>query len=62
MPDITMCYNQQCEMRNTCYRTMAVPSDWQSWAIFTPKAGDCEHYIEYVPHTRKADKAIDWQP
>lgn len=48
MADITMCNNQQCEMRGTCYRVSATPSDWQSWSIFTPKDGDCDYYVEDV--------------
>ena len=60
MADITMCDNKQCEMRDTCYRHRATASYWQSWAIFKPEGDDCAHYIEYVPHTRPADKAADW--
>ena len=36
MADITMCVNTVCEMRSTCYRAKATPSDWQS----TYKPGD----------------------
>jgi len=60
MADITMCDTQECDMRNTCYRALATPSDYQSWAIFEFKNGDCDDYIEYVPHTRKADVARTW--
>lgn len=60
MPDITMCDNRDCSIRNRCYRAMANPSDYQSWAIFEPHEEGCEHYIELVAHHRKADKAVDW--
>ena len=59
MADITMCDNQDCELRQKCYRAMAEPSDWQSWAVFTPIV-ECKFFIEFVPHVRKAEKAIDW--
>ena len=60
MPDITMCDNRECSIRDRCYRAQAEPSDYQSWAVFEPTEDDCEHFIERIPHTRKANKAIDW--
>jgi len=60
MPDITMCDNQKCSIRDRCYRAKAEPSYWQSWAIFKPTEDGCEHYIEFVPHTKRPDKAESW--
>ena len=61
MADITMCDNQSCHKRIKCYRVRAEASDYQSWAIFRPDdGGECEFFIEYVLHTRKADKADNW--
>ncbi len=35
MPDITMCANKYCPLRDHCYRAQAKPCDyWQSWAEF----------------------------
>lgn len=35
MPDITMCMNASCPMRDRCYRYRAVPDEvWQYWAMF----------------------------
>lgn len=34
MPDITMCVNKQCPLRSRCYRYRAVPSSWQSYAMY----------------------------
>lgn len=34
MPDITMCSNNNCPVRNTCYRHTAKPSEIQSYAVF----------------------------
>lgn len=60
MANITMCDNKKCSMRETCYRFRAKPSAYQLYSIYKPKDDDCSHYVEYVPHIRKADKAIDW--
>ena len=49
MPDITMCANDKCDKRLTCYRFMAKPSKL-SQAYFSPKTGltiVCEYYLEY---------------
>jgi len=34
MPDITMCINGTCEVRNECYRYRAIPDYWQSKGFF----------------------------
>ena len=51
MPDITMCDNDRCPMRNNCYRFIAVPTpNWQSFAHYEPIDGLCDHLL---PVTRK---------
>lgn len=35
MPDITMCTSQSCQNREQCYRAMAKPDKYQSYADFT---------------------------
>ena len=37
MPDITMCKNESCKRKHTCYRYTATPDKYQSYAYF-----DCE--------------------
>lgn len=55
MPDITMCTNDECPLRESCYRYMAKPSEYmQSYAVFEWKAGkkgkvDCEYYVKIKP-------------
>jgi hypothetical protein len=47
MPDITMCKGEGCEVKETCYRFTAKPSEYQQ-AYFpeTPSVnGGCEYYI-----------------
>ena len=40
MPDITMCKNQTCPMRKSCYRHTESGTEpnprWQSWASWKP--------------------------
>ena len=47
MPDISMCDNESCPSRNTCFRFTAIPNEgWQSYGDFQiPKGKDkCEYY------------------
>ena len=37
MPDITMCDNKDCILRDVCYRYSAIPDHYQSYAMFEPK-------------------------
>lgn len=49
MPDISLCQNEKCLMKKTCYRFTAVPSIRQVYADFKPDAnGKCEYHI-YKP-------------
>ena len=43
MPDITMCTNSECPIREFCYRYRAIPSDFrQSYCDFHfTRLGDC---------------------
>lgn len=53
MPDISMCMNNTCPLRDKCYRYRAVPDKyWQTFAGFSPKTIDigagtitkCDHF------------------
>lgn len=50
MPDISMCPGTDCPKKETCYRFMATPSDYQSYFIHSPikEDGECDHYWEIV--------------
>jgi hypothetical protein len=51
MADITMCANQQCPSRETCYRFTAPPGYWQSMRDFKPdESGKCEDYWNNGKH------------
>jgi DNA invertase Pin-like site-specific DNA recombinase len=46
MPDITMCENAACPLRQQCYRFMAKPDAWQSVACFAPLSDtQCDHFM-----------------
>lgn len=54
MPDITLCDNYECPLRERCYRYRAIPSEfWQSFAHFETKtvgiiggmATQCDRFI-----------------
>lgn len=56
MPDITMCPGNDCVQKESCYRFMATPSEYQSYFVYAPfkEDGTCDHYWEIVKP--KADK------
>jgi hypothetical protein len=45
MADITMCINQSCPKKGSCFRFLARPSEFQSYAFFSGGDGDCAYYI-----------------
>lgn len=47
MPDITMCINDRCPRNKECFRYMAKPSSYQSYARF--EATDCQNFIKIEP-------------
>ena len=45
MADISMCEGNGCEVKNTCYRFTAKPSEYQSYFTPTPIENEgCEYY------------------
>ena len=50
MPDISMCPGTDCPKKETCYRFMATPCDYQSYFVEAPikEGGECDHYWEIV--------------
>ncbi len=55
MPDITMCTDHYCKLKETCYRYTAKPSDYQSYFMSSPKDedGECRYYWEVKPEVDK---------
>lgn len=56
MPDITMCANNnECKKKDSCYRNVAKPSRWQSYASFYDQYRPnkkCEYYWEILPEKK----------
>ena len=50
MPDISMCPRTDCSKKETCYRFMATPCDYQSYFVSSPikEDGECDYYWEIV--------------
>ena len=47
MPDISLCSGEGCPMKDTCYRFVAKPGEWQSYFTAPPiKDGACDKYVE----------------
>ncbi len=47
MPDISMCRDQECPSRETCFRFVATPSPFlQTYGAFgrRPNEAKCDHY------------------
>lgn len=45
MPDIAMCKNTKCTLKEQCYRFTAYASEYrQTYGMFKQKNGDCEHF------------------
>ena len=58
MPDITMCKDHYCKLKETCYRYIADPSYYQSYFVGSPKDkdGSCKHHWEVKPTLDKSKK------
>ncbi len=46
MPDISMCKNFQCPLKDNCYRYVAKPSFHQTYTYFEYKDG-CDYHLEF---------------
>ena len=47
MPDISMCMNKECPLREGCYRATAEPDEyWQTYSSFEYISAEekCDHY------------------
>ena len=50
MADITMWKDNDCKLKDTCYRYTAKPSDYQYYFVESPKGedGECRYYWEHI--------------
>lgn len=55
MPDIAMCKGETCTLKETCYRFLAKPNEYQTYLINPPietlPNGDhkCDYYWKITP-------------
>ena len=49
MADITMCMSTECPERKTCYRAMAKPDKYQSYANFEYTCNEESGFEDYMP-------------
>jgi hypothetical protein len=52
MPDISMCKNESCSIKEKCYRFMATPDPmWQSYSIFRQNSDQtCDFFLTIKPN------------
>ena len=55
MPDITLCENEDCPIKENCYRYLAVGGLFQSYANFEYKNG-CPFFIHKKDWQKKEKK------
>jgi len=52
MPDITMCSNDKCKLKNTCHRYKVTPDEYQSYGCFVPTKKynkySCDYYKKWI--------------
>jgi hypothetical protein len=53
MPDITMCTSSTCQNREQCYRAMAKPDKYQSYADFTKLCAEKDFRCQWVVTDRE---------
>lgn len=57
MPDISMCRNEKCPVKTKCYRYMAMPNGWQSYANFEG-GKKCSGFDRYRGNLKKRVRLI----
>lgn len=52
MTDISKCTGDNCKLKDTCYRYLAEPSEYQAFGVFAPSSDtQCEWYWRCEPDT-----------
>lgn len=59
MPDISLCLNKDCPIKEQCYRFTAIPSNYhQSYTLFEYDNG-CDNFLEIKPKENDSNTRID---
>jgi len=48
MPDISLCRNDTCPLKEQCYRFMATKDKHQWYADFKFEDGNCEYFMPFL--------------
>ena len=58
MPDITMCMSKDCSKKNECYRSIAKPDKYQSYADYGKICleNDYRYFWEAIVQKKRIDK------
>ena len=67
MPDIAMCLNSECPLKEKCYRFTATPDKyWQAYSDFEPytlpnkKQVTCDAFIPNTTRETKVNPLNEW--
>lgn len=57
MPDISMCANKDCPLKENCYRFTAKPSEYQSYVEFQidDESGECSGFWDNFGYKKEED-------
>ena len=66
MPDIAKCANNDCPLRNQCYRFRCKPDDWQSYSDFQPSFRKefgvwCENFWDIEGYPERMLLPVDYK-
>lgn len=64
MTDITMCRNVDCTIKETCYRFLAEPSEYQAFFVMDKKVeteDDCNHYWKCLTDKERKEWNRQWR-
>lgn len=64
MTDITMCKNVDCAIRETCYRFLAEPSEYQAYFVINKVVNtedNCNHYWKCLTEEERKEWNRQWR-
>ena len=59
MPDISMCQDHNCPLKEKCYRYRAIPSQWQSYSIPDREGKKCKDFMSILEGDRLS--VVEWE-
>lgn len=71
MPDISMCDDSDCPVNKSCYRFTAIPSEYQTYFMDSPRLdereseskglveGSCSYYWAIIPKSKLEEDEME---